>query len=387
MDKEKQVIEGKKQISRRGFLRLMVMVGTGLVAQACGQNTPAPENLTATMTPLPPTQPSPPTAAPASPTSGLTQGPSATGIATKTEGATATQVLQKATAKSTVVATMSSQQEAPVGTVELIDTNEIPAKILDLSQWKITIPVKVDHPDSKEKEKGKKTSEITQPYLANYQLPPWLRVVNYLDTKTGTQKKGVAFRAPVKGDPDAKTPNTDYLRSELRQMMEADNTKEISWNSSDPGERSMTIVQAVTALPKQKGEMVVGQIHGKFKDKNGKDKQDDVIVFRVERDKTGKIAVWVNVDGSNKYKLDDNYELGKIFKVKFSVKDGKTYVYYNDGSNPFGPPLETSYSEAFFKAGAYTQSSCGTEGDPQLCSNDNYGEVVIFDLKLEHKAA
>jgi hypothetical protein len=142
-----------------------------------------------------------------------------------------------------------------------------------------------------------------------------------------------------------------------------------SW-SSNSGTHTMFIDEAITAVPSTKKHVVAAQIH---------DGSDDVIVIRLEYP-----TLYINVDGVNKYKLDSNYVLGKRFTIKYVVSDGKTSVYYNGSSTPVYL-LTQKYSSAYFKAGAYTQSNCATEGNKSLCNDNNFGEVVIYHLTMQHQ--
>ena len=132
----------------------------------------------------------------------------------------------------------------------------------------------------------------------------------------------------------------------------------------------MFIDEAITAVPKTKRHIVAGQIHGS---------SDDIIVIRLQYPN-----LYVNVDGKNVYTLDSHYTLGKRFTIKFIVSGGQTKVFYNGNLQP-SYTLDKKYSGAYFKAGAYTQSNCDKEFWPWLCSVNNYGEVVIYNLTVTHQ--
>lgn len=222
-----------------------------------------------------------------------------------------------------------------------------PSEILDLTNWKITLPIGSDE----------KPIEVKQPVLATYRLDPW-----FVATDDGT---GVRFRAPVKS---VTTSGSNYPRSELREMTR-NGTQQASW-STNTGTHTMTIDQAITAVPTTKKHVVAGQIH---------DAEDDIIVIRLEYPK-----LYINVDGDNVKTLDENYTLGKRFTIKFVVQNGKTDVYYNNSQTPVYT-LTKSYSGAYFKAGAYTQSNCSREQNPSLCNENNYGEVILYDVEVTHQ--
>ena len=221
-----------------------------------------------------------------------------------------------------------------------------PSQILDLSNWKITLPIGP----------SENPTEIKQPQLSTYSVDPWFIAM--------PEGRGVRFRAPVNA---VTTGRSDYPRSELREMIN-NGTAKVSWSTS-AGTHTMFLDQAITAVPKKKKHVVVGQIH---------DADNDIIVIRLEYPN-----LYVNVNGKNKRKLDSKYMLGKRFTVKFVVSNGKTEVYYNNSTAPVYT-LNKKYSDAYFKAGAYTQSNCSREGF-LLCNDNNYGEVVIYQVVVTHQ--
>lgn len=226
-----------------------------------------------------------------------------------------------------------------------------PSEILDLTNWKVTLPV--GNPGRK----SKQPLEIRQPELAAYRLDPWFMPLP--DTR------GVVFRAPVNAPT---TGDTDYPRSELREMTNGGRENAV-W-SSKKGTHTLILDQAITAVPKGKPHIVAGQVHGD---------DDDVLVIRLEYP-----TLYIARSKKNVYTLDDRYVLGERFTVKFVAHDGKILVYY-DGSDAPVYTLDKKLNEAYFKAGAYTQSNCETENSPDLCTADNYGEVVIYQATVTHE--
>ncbi|WP_394839656.1 polysaccharide lyase family 7 protein [Pendulispora rubella] len=221
---------------------------------------------------------------------------------------------------------------------------EAPAKVLDLTNWKVTLPT-----GSSEKPK-----EVTQPSLATFSVDPYFKV--------NPAGNGVQFRAPTNG---VTTSGSGYPRSELREM-KAGGKSNASWSTSS-GTHTMIIDEAITAVPKKKKHVVAGQIH---------DANDDVIVIRLEFPK-----LFVDINGDEGPTLDANYVLGKRFTVKFVASAGKIKIYYNDASSP-AYTLSKKTSGCYFKAGAYTQSNCDKEDS---CGASNYGEVNIYGLKVTHQ--
>ncbi len=251
--------------------------------------------------------------------------------------------------------TINFDEVSSVPTVSLNQTNtpnpptsavKVPSSILNLTNWKLTLPMGSN---------GDPTT-IKQPQLASFTLNPWFTLA--------PSGGAVQFRAPVNG---STTENSDYPRSELREMTNNGST-EASWSSSS-GKHTMIIDQAIIAVPKRKNHIVAGQIH---------DAKDDVIVIRLDFPR-----LYVNVDGKNVAVLNPSYKLGERFTVKFEAEGGKTNVYYNNAASP-SHTLDLDYNSAYFKAGAYTQSNCEREGF-SLCNEGNYGEVYIYQLSVAHQ--
>jgi len=225
-----------------------------------------------------------------------------------------------------------------------------PSEIFDLTDWKLTLPITgPSNPNT--------PLEIDQPQLAKYDLSPWF-------TPT-TDHKALLFRAAVNG---TTTPNTAYARSELREMT-ANGTQDAAWPSTS-GTHTLFIDEAITAVPQNKPSVVVGQIHGD---------SSDTLVIRLDYP-----TLFVDRGAANVFTLDNNYVLGKRFTVKFVATGGQIMVYYNGSTDPVYT-LQKKIKKAYFKVGVYTQSNCATEGSPDLCNNNNYGEVAVYQATVTHQ--
>jgi len=238
---------------------------------------------------------------------------------------------------------MNVSQEPDVGAVTSskgkIKTIRNPADKLDLTNWKITLPI--------DKDGNKAADEIKQPALNSFSLIPYFNLSG----------DGVAFRAYADG---ATTDNSGYPRSELREMTN-NGQKKASWSNST-GSHAMTVTGAITHLPDVKRQVVAAQIH---------DASDDVIMIRLENTR-----LFVEAGGENIGDLDTNYALGKKFTVKITAQNKKINVYYNDIQKVTYAKNGEGY---YFKAGCYTQTNL-TKGDRA----SSYGEVVIYDLHVLH---
>lgn len=215
-------------------------------------------------------------------------------------------------------------------------TSDLPSGVLNLTDWKLTLPAGDDDGDP---------LEVKQPELTRFRDDRYFH-----NDEVGD---GVVFRAPVSG---STTSNSSYPRSELREMADG-GKKEASW-SGKSGTHAMTITQAITSVPQDKPEVVAGQIH---------DEEDDVVMVRLN----GR-RLFVEADGDDIGTLEPAYQLGTQFTVQFVVSGGTIRVTYN-GTKSVG--LKRSGSGYYFKAGCYTQSN--EDGN-------SYGEVVISALTIQH---
>jgi poly(beta-D-mannuronate) lyase len=227
---------------------------------------------------------------------------------------------------------------------------KLPAQLLDLSNWKLTLPV------GKEQDEA---DEVEQPKLAHFQDPKFFHLNDAGD--------GVVFRANAGG---ATTSGSGYPRSELREMKK-NGKDEADW-SNKSGIHTMTIVQAITATPKVKPEVAAGQIHGE---------EDVVAMVRLE-----KKHLFVESDGDEVGDLDNDYKLGTKFTLVMRATPGGVTVTYNDKKTV---KIDEVGGGNYFKAGCYTQASDhrqeDDDPDQKYDKPDAYGEVVIYSLKVEHK--
>ncbi|MFE6775609.1 polysaccharide lyase family 7 protein [Streptomyces sp. NPDC057702] len=220
---------------------------------------------------------------------------------------------------------------------------ELPSDVLDLGDWKLTLPVGGDEAPT----------EIRQPELDGYAHDPYFTVAD--------SGRAVRFRAPVNG---VTTSGSNYPRAELREMRRGGGD-EIEWSSTS-GRHTLTVREAFTHLPKDKPQVVGAQVHAG---------DDDAFVIRLDGTK-----LYVTKGDTSRYHLiTDDYRLGTVFEVRYVVADGKIRVYVNG-------ELETTIDHVdptnYFKTGAYTQANC-TNSTP--CDASNYGEVEVHDVRITHR--
>lgn len=226
----------------------------------------------------------------------------------------------------------------------------LPSQVLNLANWKVTLPV------DKSGNAGSSCSplEVTQPALASF-TDQWFK-----NTAAGD---GVVFRANVEG---CTTSGSSYPRSELREM---NGSALASWSSTS-GTSTMTTTEAVTSLPPNKPQLVVGQIHAS---------SDDLIEILADGTNmpagTFKLAYrWLGAEQSDV--LISSLTYGQRFTYGIGASGGTFTIVANDGP----AHLKTkSVSGLYFKAGAYPQSNL-SKGDKAGA----YGETVIYALSATH---
>jgi len=222
----------------------------------------------------------------------------------------------------------------------------LPADALDLSSWKLTLPVGSGEDEDE-------AEEIKQPDLATFSDDRF-----FTTTPDGT---GVIFRAPAGG---ATTSGSGYPRSELREM-DPGGDSEASWSNAS-GTHVMTVKQAITKIPPSKAEVVAGQIH---------DDEDDVVMVRLE-----KKRLFVEADGDDVGTLNADYDLGTTFTIAMRATSGGIEIRYDTANIDGGKTVRhDEVGEGYyFKAGCYTQSNSDHDDD------DAIGEVVVYELDVEH---
>jgi len=213
----------------------------------------------------------------------------------------------------------------------------LPGELLDLSNWFLTLPTGGEEdPQS-----------IFQPELDTYSSEYF---------QLDAARTGVVFTTPAGG---TTTSGSSYPRTELREMF---GEEKASW-SNRSGRHTLTVRQAVTALPPVKPEVVVAQIH---------DGDDDVVLVRVE----GSRLLVEYDDGDGEVMLDPAYRLGALYDLEIVAEGGRILVSYQGG-----PPavVDLEGSGWYFKTGAYLQSNTERGDAP-----DSVGQVVLQSLRVTH---
>lgn len=207
-------------------------------------------------------------------------------------------------------------------------------KIVNVNQWKLTLP----------KVENYKLVELKSPQ----------QIKEYSDENFYLNSEGLVMKASCDA---STTPNSKYPRCEFREYSGA----EVFWDSTDKP-RTLQYKVAALHLPKNKPEIVVGQLH---------DKKDDV--FEVKFSGLPKPTLKVFHD-SEIYGSLGEYEINEYADISIEVVKGMCKIVSNKGSVSFKMSSSTS---CYFKVGCYVQSN-SSKGD-----GGDYGAVVYKSIVLK----
>jgi poly(beta-D-mannuronate) lyase len=228
----------------------------------------------------------------------------------------------------------------PASAAPPVETPRVPGQLLDLTNWKLTLP-------TGQKGKKNKPEEIEEPELSSFTND----FFHLNDTRDG-----VVFTANVGG---VTTSGSSYPRSELREM---NGSEKASW-SNTTGTHVLRVRQAVTKLPEVKPHVVTAQIH---------DADDDVIEVRLE----GRHLLVEYDDGDHEVTLDGAYVLGTPYDLEITAAGGRVRVSYNGKRMA---DIDKRGSGWYFKTGSYVQSN-PRRGD----APDARSQVVLYSLRVRH---
>ncbi|MDZ8035900.1 polysaccharide lyase family 7 protein [Nostoc sp. DedSLP04] len=237
---------------------------------------------------------------------------------------------------------------------------QYPADVLDLSKWKITLPISLNSPPN-----SNKATEIKQPQLKTYSNSEYFRL--------NGAKNGVLLKA-IAGGARTST-NTAYARSELREM-QGDGTESAAWNCKNI-DRGMYLEQTLLHTTTKKPEATIAQIH---------DSENDLMMvkyfgpsFANGSTDIGKLEARFNNDTTTKL-LDSTYKIGDPMTIDVAVTSGGnvnvTYKNLRSGvtSSTGTVKLTGIIGSCYFKAGIYIQACSKTDiygNTNTVCANKN----------------
>jgi hypothetical protein len=230
---------------------------------------------------------------------------------------------------------------------------------IDLSHWKLTTPLDLNSNGTADEIRYTGTSgglaELDNQYY-------------YDKFDVG----GTRFRARADGATTSE--DTQYARSELREMTQSGGYDEAGWDRSS-GTHRMRIYQRINYTFEEKPEVVAGQIH---------DGSDDVLQIRLEGksdpEEPPELRVTWN-DGNDFAVLDSSYTRGSAMDLLIQADECGIAVKYNSEPTLTIPVGDWDNGEWYFKAGVYNQSNTA-QGDAPT----SYGEVTIVGLDVDHSS-
>lgn len=224
------------------------------------------------------------------------------------------------------------------GTCQCIfaDENDTEARSpIDLSHWKLTLPVRAS-----ENEGGNPLEIVPSKLIAGYTHADYFRF-----DPDGT----MVFWCPVSG---ATTENTDYARTELREMLDpADDN--VCWPA--PGTHVLNARCRVSEVPSSQ-KVIIGQIHGYS------GKANPLIKLQFFKGRIEALVKEKARKGKDLKLTFNDVGLDKEFDYEIRLQDGLLRVSVNGASqmvNVFEKDPEWASQSLYFKAGAYVQDNEG----------------------------
>jgi hypothetical protein len=217
-----------------------------------------------------------------------------------------------------------------------------PFNILDLTNWKITIPY--DGSDS-----GTDADEVKRPTLDTYSNTGWF----WADA----DKIWVNFRADAGA---ATTSGSLNVRSELREM-NSGGLSEIYWSLMGSTVYRLEGICKVTTTPSS-GKLCFAQIHAKEGELNANgDEFDDVIRLQVRTSGSSHVVYVMGacVKDASGTEVGDNIRtqaVGAEINYAIEASSGKVRVYMDGALVKTYDNVNTKSTQNYFKAGNYLQS-------------------------------
>lgn len=217
------------------------------------------------------------------------------------------------------------------------DDGTAPKDRLDLSHWILTVPV-----DATGGTTGQADTIQTDELLAGYSSE-WFY---------GTDDGGVAFWAPVTG---AKTPNSQYARSELREVLDpADQS--VNWTIAGGGTMAAELAVSQTTAATRK--VIVGKIVGYSTTEADLTALLHLVYF-IHGDTCKASLYGLLSDAPAKgaatqqlYVIQNALDLNEPFDYTITVSNGTLTL--RSGTNEVSAPINASWNDVpvYFRAGA-----------------------------------
>jgi hypothetical protein len=255
----------------------------------------------------------------------------------------------------------SGRSACEISAVLPTDDGTAPNTRLDLSHWTLTVPV-----DSTGGTTGQADTIQTNELLSGYSSD-WFH---------GTDDGGVAFWAPVTG---AKTPSSQYARSELREVIDPSD-ESVNWSIADGGTLTASLAVSQTAAATRK--VIVGKIVGYSTTEADLTALLHLIYF-IHGDTCKASLYGLLSDGPAKgaatrqlFVVEDALRLNEPFDYTISVDAGTLTL--RSGTTEVSAEIDPSWATVpvYFRAGAGLNATGASDADG--------GSVTFYDLAVTH---
>jgi hypothetical protein len=227
-----------------------------------------------------------------------------------------------------------------------------PAEVLNLKNWKLTLPIKPDeHVPTK---KNGDAYEVFQDALDTFADKRCFSVTD--------DGKGVVLTVHHGG---LATQGSENPRCELREMKN-NGKDERNWDGTE-GTHTLVVEGQVNRVTTSKKTVVLAQVHNK-RDHNS----DDVTVFRL----VGTKLHITDGNDADAFIVPGDFPLKTRYTLKIEVKNGTTRYWVNGKKQDF--TTKNRDRKNYFKAGNYLQSHGGGQ------STDKLAEVVLYSVTVSH---
>ncbi|MFD5798241.1 polysaccharide lyase family 7 protein [Streptomyces diastatochromogenes] len=233
------------------------------------------------------------------------------------------------------------------GSADAADPHVAPGGNFDLSIWQLQEPV------------GSPGSPTTVPSSRLQGANGYQDAYFYTDTRDGA----MTFWAPEKG---VTTPNSNYARSELREMNR--NGSAADWSLS--GSHRMSATLRVVSVTKN---VCVGQIH------LGSGGSSTKPLLELYYHANGDIVLGTenSPSGGQTPHTVGHVPIGRTWSYTIAISGGNTIeLTVNGTTTRYGIPSSFSPYKQYFKAGSYNQSSSD--------STTNGARVAFYGLTVQH---
>jgi hypothetical protein len=241
------------------------------------------------------------------------------------------------------------------------DDGTAPKDRLDLSHWILTVPV-----DATGGTSGQADTIQTDELLAGY-ASQWFY---------GTDDGGVAFWAPVTG---AKTPNSQYARSELREMLDPTDPS-VNWTIATGGTLAAELAVSQTAAATRK--VIVGKIVGYSATEADLTALLHLVYF-IHGDTCKASLYGLLSDAPAKgaatrqlFVIDNALDLNEPFDYTIGVSGGTLTL--RSGTSEVSAPIDPSWADVpvYFRAGAGLNATGSSAADG--------ASVTFYELAATH---